>query len=170
MYGYVLNFTSTFCTCRYPPGHGDVFPSLMNSGKLEALISQVCVGCFKLWCLYRYVIGLFVPFSFPCSTLLSICFQGKEYVFVANSDNLGAIVDLSILLYHLVTFCCRNLPMLYASLCPCPFVITVPCTRIFSPVILYWKYRNLKPFGQQQEWVLHGGRVYKQYCLVVLLT
>ncbi|KAH9738590.1 UTP--glucose-1-phosphate uridylyltransferase 1 [Citrus sinensis] len=46
----------------YPPGHGDVFPSLMNSGKLDALISQ-----------------------------------GKEYVFAANSDNLGAIVDLSIL-------------------------------------------------------------------------
>nr|GEU31632.1 UTP--glucose-1-phosphate uridylyltransferase [Tanacetum cinerariifolium] len=50
----------------YPPGHGDVFPSLMNSGKLEALLSQ-----------------------------------GKEYVFVANSDNLGAIVDLKIL-NHLV--------------------------------------------------------------------
>ncbi|XP_044507021.1 UTP--glucose-1-phosphate uridylyltransferase 1-like [Mangifera indica] len=50
----------------YPPGHGDVFPSLMNSGKLESLISQ-----------------------------------GKEYVFVANSDNLGAIVDLKIL-NHLI--------------------------------------------------------------------
>ncbi|KAL2527957.1 UTP--glucose-1-phosphate uridylyltransferase 1 [Forsythia ovata] len=50
----------------YPPGHGDVFPSLMNSGKLEALLSQ-----------------------------------GKEYVFVANSDNLGAVVDLKIL-NHLV--------------------------------------------------------------------
>ncbi|KAJ1377376.1 UTP--glucose-1-phosphate uridylyltransferase [Sesbania bispinosa] len=50
----------------YPPGHGDVFPSLMNSGKLDALLSQ-----------------------------------GKEYVFVANSDNLGAIVDLKIL-NHLI--------------------------------------------------------------------
>ncbi|XP_047170965.1 UTP--glucose-1-phosphate uridylyltransferase [Vigna umbellata] len=50
----------------YPPGHGDVFPSLSNSGKLDALLSQ-----------------------------------GKEYVFVANSDNLGAIVDLQIL-HHLV--------------------------------------------------------------------
>ncbi|CAA6663132.1 unnamed protein product [Spirodela intermedia] len=50
----------------YPPGHGDVFPSLLNSGKLDALISQ-----------------------------------GKEYIFVANSDNLGAIVDLKIL-NHLV--------------------------------------------------------------------
>ncbi|KAG8373526.1 hypothetical protein BUALT_Bualt11G0033400 [Buddleja alternifolia] len=50
----------------YPPGHGDVFPSLMNSGKLDALLSQ-----------------------------------GKEYVFVANSDNLGAVVDLKIL-NHLI--------------------------------------------------------------------
>ena len=50
----------------YPPGHGDVFPALMNSGKLEKLLSQ-----------------------------------GKEYVFVANSDNLGAVVDLKIL-NHLI--------------------------------------------------------------------
>ncbi|CAK9143451.1 unnamed protein product [Ilex paraguariensis] len=50
----------------YPPGHGDVFPSLMNSGKLDALLSQ-----------------------------------GKEYVFIANSDNLGAVVDLKIL-NHLI--------------------------------------------------------------------
>ncbi|KAL8514892.1 hypothetical protein ACS0TY_013829 [Phlomoides rotata] len=25
----------------YPPGHGDVFPSLKNSGKLDALLSKV---------------------------------------------------------------------------------------------------------------------------------
>ncbi|VFQ93537.1 unnamed protein product [Cuscuta campestris] len=50
----------------YPPGHGDVFPALMNSGKLDLLLSQ-----------------------------------GKEYVFVANSDNLGAVVDLKIL-NHLI--------------------------------------------------------------------
>ncbi|CAK9873615.1 unnamed protein product [Sphagnum jensenii] len=50
----------------YPPGHGDVFPSLANSGKLDQLIAQ-----------------------------------GKEYVFIANSDNLGATVDLKIL-NHLV--------------------------------------------------------------------
>ncbi|MCE3215457.1 UTP-glucose-1-phosphate uridylyltransferase, partial [Datura stramonium] len=49
-----------------PPGHGDVFPSLMNSGKLDALLSK-----------------------------------GKEYVFIANSDNLGAVVDLKIL-NHLI--------------------------------------------------------------------
>ncbi|XP_056162721.1 UTP--glucose-1-phosphate uridylyltransferase-like [Syzygium oleosum] len=51
----------------YPPGHGDVYPSLMNSRRLDALLSQ-----------------------------------GKEYVFIANSDNSGAIVDLKIL-NHLMT-------------------------------------------------------------------
>nr|KJB22471.1 hypothetical protein B456_004G048300 [Gossypium raimondii] len=50
----------------YPPGHGDVFPALMNSGKLSTFLSQ-----------------------------------DKEYAFIANSDNLGAIVDLKIL-NHLV--------------------------------------------------------------------
>ncbi|KAK8555635.1 hypothetical protein V6N13_046162 [Hibiscus sabdariffa] len=56
----------------YPPGHGDVFPSLMNSGKLDAFIAEVVAAI-----------------------------NGKEYVFVANSDNLGAIVDLSILILSL---------------------------------------------------------------------
>lgn len=50
----------------YPPGHGDVFASLLNSGKLDELVAE-----------------------------------GKEYIFVANSDNLGATVDLKIL-NHLV--------------------------------------------------------------------
>jgi hypothetical protein len=31
-----------------------------------------------------------------------IALQGKEYVFVANSDNLGAVVDLSILILVLI--------------------------------------------------------------------
>lgn len=26
---------------RYPPGHGDVFPALTNSGKLDAMLSKV---------------------------------------------------------------------------------------------------------------------------------
>ncbi|KAG5463031.1 MAG: UTP--glucose-1-phosphate uridylyltransferase family [Olpidium bornovanus] len=43
----------------YPPGHGDLFESLDNSGQLDKLIAD-----------------------------------GKEYLFVSNVDNLGAIVDL----------------------------------------------------------------------------
>ena len=48
----------------YPPGHGDVYESLNNSGLLSQFLDQ-----------------------------------GKEYVFVSNIDNLGAQVDLSILIY-----------------------------------------------------------------------
>lgn len=46
----------------FPPGHGDLFESLDNSGLLDKLIAD-----------------------------------GKEYLFVSNVDNLGAIVDLAIL-------------------------------------------------------------------------
>ncbi|XP_020079954.1 UTP--glucose-1-phosphate uridylyltransferase-like [Ananas comosus] len=46
----------------YPPGHGDMFRSLLDTGKL----------------------GLFLS-------------QGKEYVFISNSDNLGGVVDIKIL-------------------------------------------------------------------------
>ncbi|EGG19956.1 UDP-glucose pyrophosphorylase 2 [Cavenderia fasciculata] len=46
----------------YPPGHGDVFFALQNSGLLETLINE-----------------------------------GKEYLFISNVDNLGAIVDFNIL-------------------------------------------------------------------------
>jgi UTP--glucose-1-phosphate uridylyltransferase len=46
----------------YPPGHGDLYDSLNNSGLLDMFIKD-----------------------------------GKEYMFVSNSDNLGAGVDLNIL-------------------------------------------------------------------------
>ncbi|KAL1741846.1 UTP--glucose-1-phosphate uridylyltransferase family [Schizophyllum fasciatum] len=46
----------------YPPGHGDVFNALYQSGVLDQLISE-----------------------------------GKEYIFISNSDNLGAVVDEKIL-------------------------------------------------------------------------
>src|ERR1043166_7691585 len=51
---------------RYPPGHGDLFDSMYNSGILDQLISD-----------------------------------GKEYLFVSNVDNLGAVVDPNIL-QHMV--------------------------------------------------------------------
>ncbi|ODV90183.1 hypothetical protein CANCADRAFT_31221 [Tortispora caseinolytica NRRL Y-17796] len=46
----------------YPPGHGDLFEALANSGVLAKLIEE-----------------------------------GKEFIFVSNIDNLGAVVDLNIL-------------------------------------------------------------------------
>lgn len=48
--------------CRCPPGHGDIFPSLLGSGMLEALRSE-----------------------------------GVKYLFVSNSDNLGATLDTQLL-------------------------------------------------------------------------
>jgi UTP--glucose-1-phosphate uridylyltransferase len=45
----------------YPPGHGDIFDALNNSGLLDKLLAA-----------------------------------GKEYIFVSNVDNLGAVVDLNI--------------------------------------------------------------------------
>ena len=45
-----------------PPGHGDIYPSLLGSGLLDRLLND-----------------------------------GKEFLFVSNSDNLGATVDLRLL-------------------------------------------------------------------------
>eukprot|EP00892_Ulva_mutabilis_P001626 jgi/Ulvmu1/11464/UM077_0007.1 len=50
-----------------PPGHGDIYPSLLGSGMLDKLLSE-----------------------------------GIKYVFVSNSDNLGATLDLK-LLNHFAT-------------------------------------------------------------------
>jgi UDP-N-acetylglucosamine pyrophosphorylase len=47
-----------------PPGHGDIFPSLVGSGLLDQLLAD-----------------------------------GKRYLFVSNSDNLGATLDLRLLSY-----------------------------------------------------------------------
>ncbi|KAI0074373.1 UTP-glucose-1-phosphate uridylyltransferase [Panus rudis PR-1116 ss-1] len=48
----------------YPPGHGDLYNALVNSGVLDKLLNE-----------------------------------GREYLFVSNSDNLGAVVDEKILQY-----------------------------------------------------------------------
>lgn len=47
---------------RYPPGHGDLYDAITNSGLVDKLLAA-----------------------------------GKEYLFVSNVDNLGAVVDLNIL-------------------------------------------------------------------------
>lgn len=57
----------TAMPCRCPPGHGDIYPSLLGSGMMEKLLSE-----------------------------------GIKYVFVSNSDNLGATLDLK-LLNHFAT-------------------------------------------------------------------
>ena len=49
---------------RCPPGHGDIYPSLLGSGMLDRLSKG-----------------------------------GIKYLFVSNSDNLGATLDVSLLSY-----------------------------------------------------------------------
>ncbi|EIE22492.1 UDP-glucose pyrophosphorylase [Coccomyxa subellipsoidea C-169] len=51
-----------------PPGHGDIYPSLLGSGMLDRLVDA-----------------------------------GIEYVFVSNSDNLGATLDVDLLAYFAET-------------------------------------------------------------------
>ena len=53
-----------FVFVRCPPGHGDIYPSLLGSGMLDKLIGD-----------------------------------GIKYLFVSNSDNLGATLDLQLLQY-----------------------------------------------------------------------
>jgi UTP--glucose-1-phosphate uridylyltransferase len=57
---------------RYPPGHGDLYRSLAQSGLLDQLIAA-----------------------------------GKEYLFISNIDNLGAVVDPKILSYFHETKDCE---------------------------------------------------------------
>lgn len=65
----LINFSFTF-THRAPPGHGDIYPSLVGSGMLDRLLAD-----------------------------------GIEYVFVSNSDNLGATLNLDLLAHFAKTDC-----------------------------------------------------------------
>lgn len=65
------------------------------------------------------VMDLFTLLNLFCTYL---SWQGKEYVFAANSDNLGAIVDLSILFwftmdstFNLESFCVTCFCFMYAN-------------------------------------------------------
>lgn len=77
-----------------------------------------------------------------------IFLQGKEYIFVANSDNLGAIVDLSIL-------------SLFPSFLLCYHLIhqlTPMAMQTSSDTLYPWPiWRNTESLGSPPEWVLHGG-------------
>lgn len=79
---------------RCPPGHGDIYPSLLGSGFLDSLIQD-----------------------------------GIKYLFVSNSDNLGATLDLDLLAYFasskksfLMEVGCRH----PASSCPSSALQTEP--------------------------------------------
>lgn len=73
---------------RYPPGHGDLYDAITNSGLVDKLLGA-----------------------------------GKEYLFVSNVDNLGAVVDLNILEHMDSTKaevnCSRHIVQLQESDCKC---------------------------------------------------
>ncbi len=60
--------TTLLLSCRCPPGHGDIYSSLLGSGMLDALVAE-----------------------------------GVKYLFVSNSDNLGATLDLQLLQHFAAT-------------------------------------------------------------------
>lgn len=62
---------------------------------LHVLSSNVDMHLFWLWKCNQFAIQKKERVTSSAFFLV----QGKEYVFVANSDNLGAVVDLSILVY-----------------------------------------------------------------------
>jgi len=71
VYKFIQCTGSIFEGCahhRCPPGHGDIYPSLLGSGMLDRLIDA-----------------------------------GIKYVFVSNSDNLGATLDVDLLAYFAET-------------------------------------------------------------------
>ena len=67
---------------RAPPGHGDIYPSLVGSGMLEELLAAGC-----------------------------------RFLFVSNSDNLGATLDLG-LLAHFAASGAPFLVLRESAMCP----------------------------------------------------
>jgi hypothetical protein len=88
---------------------------------------------------------MLISFIFCCISFLSLN-QGKEYVFIANSDNLGAIVDMSILKLVLSDIFWFLASFFYNSAWrkkkKKSFRLPLPLTGFL---------RNLKSFGPQQE-------------------
>ena len=136
------SFVHSPAACRCPPGHGDIYPSLLGSGMLDRLIAgepaqhstagtflsfyirEACLPCCTTGCPSRHacmcclcllpspVLRLLCaapahthhPKLLPLHRLLPPpCTwrpppaDGNTYLFVSNSDNLGATLDLDLL-------------------------------------------------------------------------
>lgn len=96
-----------FFNCRYPPGHGDVFPSLANSGKLDELIAKVNSVCNGL--IYDFMISMI-----PCLV------WGSQYIHpglkVSSLRQTIAILSLMCLLSLLFSVHSCFLPFVQFSL------------------------------------------------------
>jgi hypothetical protein len=96
-----------FFNCRYPPGHGDVFPSLANSGKLDELIAKVNSVCNGL--IYDFMMSMI-----PCLV------WGSQYIHpglkVSSLRQTIAILSLMCLLSLLFSVHSCFLPFVQFSL------------------------------------------------------
>jgi hypothetical protein len=96
-----------FFNCRYPPGHGDVFASLANSGKLDELIAKVNSVCNCL--IYDFMMSMI-----PCLV------WGSQYIHpglkVSSLRQTIAILSLMCLLSLLFSVHSCFLPFVQFSL------------------------------------------------------
>jgi hypothetical protein len=80
---------------------------------------------------------------------LQILLQGKEYVFVANSDNLGAIVDMSILTKWSNFTCCSFLSALFL----CQMIIPLELMNSFRCSFMsQWRYDSQLLYLWIHDW------------------
>lgn len=60
----------------------------------------MCLLCVRLFFVFCFLLFGFLRFFFCAACSFLFHFQGKEYIFISNVDNLGATVDLD-MLYHI---------------------------------------------------------------------
>lgn len=95
--------------CRCPPGHGDIYPSLLGSGMLDRLIAGGWAGGLEGAaallgaCCADGAQRAGTTTASPsnrvpcCASPPPTHTDGITYLFVSNSDNLGATLDTSLL-------------------------------------------------------------------------
>ncbi|CAA7392780.1 unnamed protein product [Spirodela intermedia] len=86
----------------YPPGHGDVFPSLLNSGKLDALISQVCLR--RQTCGYSGFSGRFISTADMPTRVVPNVNIGQYIILAAASSLSRSSSIMTIVDHHLFFF------------------------------------------------------------------
>lgn len=142
---------SWFAHGRYPPGHGDVFPSLMNSGKLDTLLSQVGITVQFLitWLTFspRYWHSFFLSLVIFYDRVRSMCLLPTQITWV-------------LLLTWVSSFGSnRSQPVGFRCYMCLHFVWNRCMNKFFQHLLsLTCCYRNLKSFDPKQEWVLYGGK------------
>jgi len=112
--------------CRYPPGHGDVFASLANSGKLDELIAKVNSVCNGL-------IYDFMMLMIPCLV------WGSQYIhpgLKVSSFKTDHCYSFSYVFVVIVVFC----SLMFSSFCSIlivTFFLWTGSLRPWHQILLY---------------------------------